>query len=280
MAMSERVSQVLLGGRTTFPTIRIADLEIAPTIRQRLENDEPSQPIADADELFLAAACAAGDRDAIAIFERRYFTVIRPALSAMALSRDELADIEQSLRIRLFVAEPQVEANEPPRVVSYAGAGQLGGLVRVAAVRLGLNRLRDRGRIQSDDDGFERMISSADSPDLQQLKVVHRDAMRQAVADSIATLAPRQRTLLRMTYVSGTTIDGLAQIYGVHRGTAARWVAQARDTLGATARRLLAAKLGVAIADVDDSLPLLESQLELSLERLLKTNTDGSPLTR
>jgi RNA polymerase sigma-70 factor, ECF subfamily len=280
MAMSERVSQVLLGGRTTFPTIRIADLEITPTIRQRLENDEPSQPIADADELFLAAACAAGDRDAIAIFERRYFTVIRPALSAMALSRDELADIEQSLRIRLFVAEPRVEANEPPRVVSYAGAGQLGGLVRVAAVRLGLNRLRDRGRIESDDDGFERMISSADAPDLQHLKVVHRDAMRQAFAESIATLAPRQRTLLRMTYVSGTTIDGLAQIYGVHRGTAARWVAQARDTLGATARRLLAAKLGVAIADVDDSLPLLESQLELSLERLLKTNSDGSPLTR
>ncbi|MBP9087563.1 MAG: transcriptional regulator [Kofleriaceae bacterium] len=260
------VTRVVGDGRAAFPQLRVGDEVIAEILAGRFERGEHSLLLA-ADELFLAAACAIGDRQALEIFEQRYFGIIKPALASMRLSRDDLADVEQLLRIRLFVAEP----GQVARVVTYAGTGQLGGLVRVAAVRLGINRLRERGRIERDDEGFERIAGGVDSPGIQKLKAVHRDATKQAFVAGIASLEPRQRSLLRLTYVNSTSIDGIGQIYGVHRATAARWVVQARDTLAVAVRRRLAEDLGVAIAEIDDALPLIESQLELSLERLLKT---------
>lgn len=130
---------------------------ITPLIVARLEGEEQPQALV-ADEVFLAAACALGDRTALGIFERTYFGVIPAALSRLSLNRDEISEVEQQLRIRLFVAE----GAETPRVVAYAGQGQLGGLVRVAAVRAGLSLLRERGRLASGAGGM--VTSSRTSP--------------------------------------------------------------------------------------------------------------------
>ena len=265
MSALDRVMEI---GRAAYPAIAIAPERIASLIHERLRGEEAPDALA-ADEIYLAAACAGGDATALAAFERRYFASIPPALAPMSLGRDAIAEVEQILRIRLFVAE----GDALPRVLEYAGQGQLGSLVRVAAVRAGLNLLRGSGRLERDDDGFEQLPIAADDPELAQLKAQHRGAFKAAFETAIATLDPRDRTLLRLRFVDGVAMDGVARIYAVHRATAARWLARARDELARAVQRALAARLGLeARSELDQLLPLVESQLELSLERLLRSS--------
>lgn len=257
------LARILRAGQAAFPELAVPADAVAPLIEQRLDG-EPTPDALAADELFLAAACALGKVDAIAAFERRYFSVIPAALSRLALGRDEIAEIEQQLRIRLFVPD----ADGIARVVTYAGRGQLGGLVRVAALRAGLNLLRARKAIEPGDDLEDFPI--ADDPALARLKAQHRSAFKAAFEDAIAALEPRERSLLDLALVKNLGIDKIGAIYGIHRATAARWIAQARDSLATAVQHALAARLQVGKAELADLVPLVESQLELSLERLLR----------
>ncbi len=258
------IERIVAAGRIAFPDIAVSVEAIAPLIRHRLEGEESPELLA-ADEIYLACACAIPDGSAIMAFERRYFSVIPAALSRLALARDEISEIEQQLRIRLFVAD----GSDAPRVVTYAGQGQLGGLVRVAAIRLGLSLLRHRGKLEVDSDGFEQLPIADDDPALACLKALHRTAFRSAFEEAISELLPRERSLLNLALVKNLSIDRIGAIYGVHRATAARWVAAARSSLADGVHRTLGIKLGVSPAELGDLLPLVESQLELSLERLL-----------
>jgi RNA polymerase sigma-70 factor (ECF subfamily) len=264
--MSSAVQRILERGRAEFPAVAAGAGALEALIRDRLRGEEAPDQL-DASEIYLACACALADPHAIAMFERRYFGVIPAALSRLALSRDDIAEIEQQLRVRLFVTE----ADGVPRVVTYAGAGQLAGLVRVAALRIGLNRLRDRGRIAEVGDGLDEIPLAVDDPALAQLKVQHRVAFKAAFEEAIRELDPRERAVLDLALVKGLGIDQIGAIYGVHRATAARWIAAARDHLGRAVHRVLGAKLGIHASQLGELVPLVESQLELSLERLLRS---------
>nr|MBA2543146.1 transcriptional regulator [Deltaproteobacteria bacterium] len=155
-------------------------------------------------------------------------------------------------------------------VVSYAGDGQLGGLVRVAAVRAGLNVLRDAGKL--DHDAVEDLpLLSADTPELSQLKAQHRAAFKAAFEDAIGGLESRDRSLLQLSIVKGHGIDRIAAIYAVHRATAARWLATARENLTRAVHQRLGKRLDVPAGELGELLSLVESKLELSLERLLRS---------
>lgn len=253
------------GGRA-YADVTVDEAAVRAWIARRLDGEDAAAAL-DAAEVFLACACATGHGGALAAFERRYFATLPSALSRLSLAADDVAEVVQRLRVRLFVAED----GAAPRVVGYAGAGQLGGLVRVAAIRLGLNLLRSRGRLVAGDDGFEDLPIADDDPALARLKTQYRGAFKQAFEDAIAGLDGRERSLLNLALVKGLGIDKVAVVYGVHRATAARWIAQARANLTRAVHALLATRLGVPRGQVDDLLPLVESQLELSLERLLRT---------
>ena len=267
------VNAIIDKGRAAYPQVTVGNDAIAPLVQQRLQGEEQPDALI-AEEVFLACACALGDSAAIAAFERAHFGVIPAALSRLALGRDEIAEIEQVLRVRLFVADPDSES-AMPRIVAYAGQGQLGGLLRVAAVRAGLNMLRDRGRLdQADEDGLEQVPIASDDPELARLKAQHRAAFKAAFEEAVGTLAPRERSLLDLSIVKRMGIDRIGAIYGVHRATAARWVTSARENLSRAVHKILAARLGARGADVDNLLPLVESQIELSLERLLTSRSE------
>ncbi len=267
--MTSAVEQVIEQGRVAFPELAQPSARVRALIATRLEGEsDPTHLVAD--ELYLAAACAAGDSNAIAVFERRYFGVIGPALGRLSLGREEIADVTQALRFKLFVSE----GGAPPRVVGYAGHGQLGGLVRVAAVRAGLSVLRAAGRLEHDDDGLEDVPIASDDPALSRLKSQHRAVFKAAFEEAVSTLEPRERTLLDLAIVKGLGIDKIGAIYGVHRATAARWVQQARGSLASAVQRAVATRLGVRPNEVDDLTALVESKLELSLDRLLRSRIE------
>lgn len=266
----DAVERILQAGRAAHPEVTAPASLLGPLVRARLADEEQPDHLA-ADEIYLACACATSDAAAIAAFERRYFGAIPAALSRLSLGRDEITEIEQILRVRLFVAD----GGDLPRVVSYAGQGQLGGLLRVAAIRAGLNLLRERGRLDHDaSDGLEDVPVAADDPELARLKAQHRTAFKAAFERAVASLEPRERSLLNLALVKDLGIDKIGAIYGVHRATAARWIANARQSLVRGVHKVLGETIGARGSDLENLLPLVESQLELSLERLLRSRAE------
>jgi RNA polymerase sigma-70 factor (ECF subfamily) len=218
----------------------------------------------DASELELARAMAGGEPGALREFEARYLAPVRPALRAMAIHDADIADIEQAVRLRLLVGE----AGAPPRILDYAGQGKLGGLVRVAAIREGLMLLRSR-KTTSSEDWLDELSSPDDDPALAQLKARHRVAFKEAFEEAVRRLSQREHAVLRLHLVRHQSIDQIGAIYDVHRATAARWVEAAKHSLRTGTHKVLAERFELRGPELERVVALIESRLELSIDRLL-----------
>jgi RNA polymerase sigma-70 factor (ECF subfamily) len=87
-------------------------------------------------------------------------------------------------------------------------------------------------------------------------------------------LASRERNLIRYQLVDGLNVDQIGALYGTHRATAARWVAAARDELATRTRDELRRRLSLSHQEVDGLIRWVQSQLELSLQRLFVVERD------
>ncbi|MEZ4401279.1 MAG: sigma-70 family RNA polymerase sigma factor [Kofleriaceae bacterium] len=215
-------------------------------------------------ELALALGCARGDAAALAAFERAYLADVPAGLAHMRLDRALLDDVLQEVRTKLVVAD----GDGPPRIVGYAGLGKLRGLCQVMATRAALDRLRRAGRDRPDA-ALATMAAPGDDPELAYLKAHYRDAFKAAFARAAAELDARDRNLLRLHHLGGVTLDQLAAMYGVHRATAVRWLADVRKRLLAGTRAGLRAALAVEPDELDSIMGLIGSRLEASVRRLL-----------
>jgi len=236
--------------------------DVDPGVVEALPATLLSEP-ADVPERWLALACVAGSAAAMRAFERRYLESVEGALRQRGLSDDERAEVLQRVRVRLFVAQRDGAAV----VLHYAGDGRLGGLVRVIAVREAA-RLRSGivPRALTPDDLGGRDL------DLRVLDVRQQRLAKGAFERAAAGLTRRDRTILRLHYARGVSGPRLAKMYGVHRGTAARWLESARLSL---LRRFL--------EEVETAVPNLarrerlrfdtwfRSNVELTLSRVFKT---------
>lgn len=301
MPLGEHVDRVLEAGAAAHPTIRAPKSELHRLISRRLEDEEGRSAI-DPQELYLATACALGDRAAIATFEERFFAPVPGALSRLAFDESEIIEVIQMLRVRLFAGTRRAKSitlhsgrgamraaaataidptpsavtdptapDDVPRVVAYAGLGNLGGLVRAAAIREAIRVLRERGRVvptTDGADGLEQVPVAADKPGLVKLAEQHRASFRAAFKQAVAQLETQERNLLSLAVVRGLGVDRIGAIYGVHRATAARWVTTARMNLTRAVHEILAAGMGATGDAAEDLLPIVEAQLELSLERM------------
>lgn len=256
-------------GRAAWPGLAVSDEELARTAALRLSGargrDAASGVDAlDAAELYLAAGCARGDPAALSQFRARFFDVLAAPLRRMGLDAAQRDDVWQTLCARLLVGD----GGAPPRIVQYAGEGRLAGLVRVAATRLAINGLV-RSRRGGDDDWLDELPASRSDPELQFMKREHRAALKQEIEAAIKDLSVRQRMVLRLHIVERLGIDAIAAICSVHRATAARQVALAKEMLAVRVRLRLVARWQVADPDLAALRSLVDSQLDLSLRRLL-----------
>jgi RNA polymerase sigma-70 factor (ECF subfamily) len=80
------------------------------------------------------------------------------------------------------------------------------------------------------------------------------------------------RTLLRLHYLDVLTLEKIARLFHVGRTTAHRWIADAREALLADTTRRVRELLVLSDSEVDSLLPLVASQLDVSLSRLLGEN--------
>jgi RNA polymerase sigma-70 factor (ECF subfamily) len=219
-----------------------------------------------AGDLYLAAACAAGHADALQQFRDRYDNSLRAILGSLGLPDDVRQEARQRLEMRLFVATETA----PASIRSYHARGTLLAFLRVAVVRQAQELVRKRhGRVEVDDDVLDEMPASTHDPELAYLKKLYREEFNRAFTTAVATLDARDRTLLRYSLVDGVTIDRLAEMYGIHRSTAARQVAKAREALVRSTQDELRNALSVDVETLDSILRLVESSADVSARRLL-----------
>jgi RNA polymerase sigma-70 factor, ECF subfamily len=219
-----------------------------------------------ASDLYLACACATGDPAALAAFEAAYFDEVDHA-ARRTRAGDALAiEIKQRLRRILFVAEPP----RPAAIAEFAGRGDLRGWVRVAATRDLIHALkREKRDVHLGDDQLLDMLAPQADPELGYIGELYREPMIASVRAAFAALPARERRLLRLAMLEGLTIDELGTLHAVHRATAARWVAGARELVLARTREELAKRLGASAAEVESIIRLVHERVDVSLERLL-----------
>jgi RNA polymerase sigma-70 factor (ECF subfamily) len=216
-----------------------------------------------AGDLYLAAACTAGDQAAIATFRDAVFPVIRPALVKLALSPSTIDEAEQRVLVMILVGDPV-----RPAIATFGGRGRLRSWVRSIAVRTARRLAGITEGAPDAQDELDQLTANVHDPELAMLRERYRDQVRAALAEALAALGERPRNVLRQYYIDGLTIDQLAALYHVDRATTARWVIGARSAVLDGTRDRLRSLLGVSSEEVESILRLVRSQLELSLRLL------------
>lgn len=255
--------------RAAWPTVALGRDEFAAYLAQH-----GSPPAKHPTDLYLAAACLAGDREALSVFDRELLAAARGAIRSIDKSDAFLDEACQRLRANLLVGD-----GARPRIGDYAGRGPLRAWVGVAAVRTALmmrrSQQRSREVMVSDEDWSDALATiSTGNPELELLKRQYASAFTEALRAAVADLEPRLRAALRMSFVDALSIDEIGAVYAVHRATAARWIQRACDAVLGATRDHLAAKLSLSPTELDRVTAMVQSQLDVSLSQLLPPNLE------
>ncbi|HET6612757.1 MAG TPA: sigma-70 family RNA polymerase sigma factor [Kofleriaceae bacterium] len=252
-------------GKNAWP-----DIELAP---DKLAAFVTSDEVADlrAADLYLACACASGDPRAAEIFAAEFGADIERALARVRSPGAGPEDARQMLLHRILVGD---EARAP-KIESYSGRGSLRNWVRAVAARAAIDLFRRAGKreVSAGESLFESLTDSAD-PELDYLKRNYRKEFARAFETAVAAVPPRSRNYLRHAFIEHLSIDQVAALYGIHRSSAARRLAAARDALLQATRAALVHHLEVGHTEVDSIMRLIGSRFDVSIERIFGEHTD------
>jgi RNA polymerase sigma-70 factor (ECF subfamily) len=217
-------------------------------------------------ELSLACAAGQGDLEAISIIDRELLPKVRPTLARARFSASEIDDVLAILMERLLVAAEGPEG-QPPLIAQYRGRGELVCWLRISALRLARRRFRGGPEIPLADQLLASLapLDGSPDPELEYFKRRYAQDFDQAFCEAVAAAPRRARTLLRLHWLDGLTLDRLSAIYHVPRSTLARQLASARQALLDDVERRLRSRLGVDTAELHSILRLVASRIELAM---------------
>ncbi len=230
------------------------------------------------DDLVLAYACSRGNREALRVFDGEFSRDFDLVAAKLRVHDAQRSDARQQLWQRLFVSD-----GGPPKILEYHGRGRLRHWFRVLASRFLLNEIRrgKRERLVFDSDHGELCIASERDPELSLLEQTYCQQFRAALQGALKALRPDQRNALRCHYIHSMSIDQMAEVFGVHRATAARRIVQAREELLRLTREHLRRALGADTEELNSVIRRAQAQSSMSVARLLEqcTLTSATGLT-
>ena len=261
--------------RRAYPAVDLPGTELAEHLGRLLADErDPVEGLKGlrVTDLYLCLACMRGHARAIATFDAKVLAQLDGAIAGAGASADRIDEVKQRLRERLLVDTP----DHPAKINAYHGRGSLRNWVKVVAVREALVVLKKDGRrVDHDDEQLEASLDVDRDPELAFVKQQYRAEFRLSFAEALASLSSRDRTVLRLQHVDRLTLDQTAAVLHVHRATIARWNARIRDALLKRTRGALARRLRIELNELDSIMRLIQSNLEVSVRRLLKPETDA-----
>lgn len=217
-------------------------------------------------DLALAFGASRGDPVALRRFDEHTSGDI--AAAARAIDRDPafVDEVVQATRVKLVVDH---------RIASYRGAGPLRAWAAITAQRIALNARRDaragaaKPSAPTRDDVLAELVDREPDPELRHLKTLYRAEFREALVAALGQLDDRPRAILRLRFVDQLELAQIGRLYRVHESTASRWIATALQDIQQATHERLVAKLAVTDATAASVARMVQSQLDLSIARLL-----------
>lgn len=262
-ALEQTLHRCLTEGRASWPDVAVKEEVLVPILTRMLGAAGDLAPVHAAD-LFLAAASAAGDPTAVDVVVRETSRLARGALVGVVAPGD-LDDVVQDVRAKLLTAP----ADGTPKILTFSGRAPLASWLRAVVLRAGISFYRSRREIPVDETEWLVLPVSMADARLEAARRHVAPALRAALDAALAALSPRERTLLRQHFLDGLSAENLGVLYGVHRVTTYRWIAEAKRKVLAATRLGLERQLGLDAGEVDSVLRLARSSFSITIERLL-----------
>ncbi len=248
-------------GAAAWPTIDVDRARFVGFLRERVGEDASKLRVG---ELYSACACIDGNTRAIALLEERYLGRPPTADSRADLPAAAVVVAMRLLRERLLVAAP----GEQARLCVYAGSGELGGWLRVIAVRETLTIFygKTRREVPLSEPLMAVVPAVADDPELSLLKAQYRVEFDAAFVEALAALTARERNLLRHQLVHELNIDrGSARPGGASLSVARCWIDAARSHLQTATHAGMMDRLRLDRGAVESIMRLIRSQIDVSV---------------
>ena len=255
--MDDAIETAYRAARDAWPEIVVEPEHFATALRRRLGDLTDLTAICTRD-VYFAIACLDGNDVAAKILERDFVIEADRAGSKLRATPDQTAELRGHLRRLLF----------DTALADFTGRGDLRGYLKVIATRE-LVRAIKRGKKEQPIESMLDRLEIDRAPELSLLRARHGAAIAAGMRAALEALPERERALLRYALVDGWTVDQIGELYEVHRATAARWVAAARDQLGDLIRGEVASRLSIDQSEVDSLIELVRSRIDISLERIL-----------
>lgn len=264
------ITHALAEARNRYPAVHVTDQDFTTYLGERLKDSEADAgAIASraTSDIYLACGCVAGDRDALIALDSQVLALLPGAMGRLNLSAAAVEEAIARARAKLLVGN-----DGRGKLIDFSGTGDLRGWVKVIAIRDALRTARKEKREVSLSDELEAALPTSDlDPDLAYQRRLYRSEFKASFEAAVDELQPRERSLLRQSIVFGANVDQIALVYQVHRATSARWIAKAREQLGNKTRAHLRERLSISDTQFESIVRLIESQMDLSIERLLAT---------
>jgi RNA polymerase sigma-70 factor (ECF subfamily) len=255
------VKEALSAARVSWPTLQFVEHEFRAYLKQ--VGSDTVAIGANGIDLALACACARGDAVALSIFEGLYVRNIDLFVARLGLSPDQLEELRQLVRVRLFTGGT-------PRIAHFSGKGPLGAWLRVLCLRIAMDHLKVQPRdLRVDSKVLETLVAGSRPADDADLRRAWEPLLRQVTEETLAELPPREKTILRLHYLEGLNIEAIGTIYGVHRATVARWLLAIRARVLNKIRERLAIQMPATTSEFRGVFAALQSELHVSLSRVL-----------
>lgn len=219
-------------------------------------------------DLYLACACLNEVGDALRRFDKAIIQRVPAFVSNLRLPPSFVEDVQQEVRRKLLVGEGERQ----PGLSAYAGRGELANWVRAAAVRAAISMRRNKNEQNERDDGSmaERMAGVSADPVVESMKRKYGAEFKAALEQSIGALSSEHRSLLRLYYVDGVTTGQLGAMFSINQSSISRRLIGIREELLRETKRRLRDSLRLSESALDELSALVQSQLDLSLSRILK----------
>lgn len=273
-ALDAHLARAVHAAITSWPDLALPRPDFVAAVGDRFASDRAALDVwfsrLQAQDLFLAVAVSEGIPLAADAFSRLYREEIARAVRRYEGPRQPVDDLVQIVLEKLIVGAGPRKG----KLCEYGGQGPLSAWLKVVAARTAIDAVKG-GAQQRREHGVEDLAAAASAQvgdvDLDFLKRDYQSTFKEAFAEAIGELPPEERTLLRMSALRGMGIDEIGTVFHVHRATAARRLARVRESLLLATRAKLCARLSVRDDEIDSVLGLIESRMEVSLERLLRS---------
>ncbi len=259
-ALGATLRWIIVSAHAAWPDVRVDDLAFIRYLAARTQaTTDVLDELAslDAGGLYLACACRSGDAHAIERFMSTMGPHVDRALANMRVGTPEREDVLSRLQqICFFGGGP----GAAPIVGTYTGRGSLRNWARSVGVKQALAiRHKDRKLVALDEESLERCADPAD-PEVAYLRDFYLEEFQAALGRAVRAVPRRERNLLRQHYLDGMSLEAVARVHRVHRATAARWLADAREQVLRGTREELGDALRLSPSELESVLAFVRRQ--------------------